>query len=206
MVLKTCSKCKRELPLSSFWAGKNRSGIYPSCKECELSARRKYLADHPLCFKCAKAPHPKGDRYCKDCVREVKRLKPRAWISRRQNLEWCKICEVRPRLPYHQYCHECKMEYQRRQRLNRRPLVPEERRKNNARRYATNLLQRGKIQRGRCVFCGGNGTEFHHYDYEDKTRNFEDVCVLCHDDAHRLIKILVDAYRYFGVKVAQLAV
>lgn len=189
--MKACSKCHQLLPLTEFWWGPNKTGTYPSCRNCESLARIQRLNRSPICKKCAINPHPLGDYYCTDCARKVKRWPQKKWVSRRTGLEWCKVCGIRERLSYHHYCHLCKQAYQRNYLLKKPRRTSKNRRKMNARQYATNLLRRGKIKRGPCVFCGKQGTEFHHFDYEDRTRNFVDVCVPCHDDAHRLIKILL---------------
>jgi len=126
--------------------------------------------------------------YCKKCDRDRKNLPPRKWISRRDGLEWCKICEKNPRLPYHQYCHDCKMEYQRQTRATKwRERHPDwkARRKSNARAYATGLLQRGKIKRGPCEVCGKPSEHFHHLDYEDRTMNFQHLCRACHNEKEK---------------------
>jgi hypothetical protein len=91
-------------------------------------------------------------------------------------------------------CHLCKNEDQNRRRAKKwaeRYATDDQKRIETARAYATGLLQRGKIKRGLCVFCGNQGTEFHHYDYERKTRNFDDVCHLCHDEAHAFLKSML---------------
>jgi hypothetical protein len=154
----------------------------------------KSLRENPNCRRCKAAPHAPGDFYCVDCSRIVRHKGPRKWFSRRTGLEWCKICGIRERLPYHHYCHLCKMEYQNRTRAKKwseRYASNDAKRIETARAYATNLLARGKIRRGPCAFCGEQGTQFHHYDYERKTRNFDDVCYECHLAAHKILRILL---------------
>lgn len=192
--MKTCSKCKRELDESRFWKHTNKAGIYPSCKECEKRKSVEAMASDPMCVRCKTVPHTPKSYYCTDCSRAVQKKPSRKWISRRTGLEWCKVCESKPRLSYHHYCRECKREYDNkrrakkwRDRYNTRPKLQ----RATARGYATGLLQRGKIKRKPCVFCGAPGVAFHHYDYLPKTRNFEDVCRACHDDAHRFLKIML---------------
>jgi hypothetical protein len=191
---KECSKCQRVLPLSAFAKWHNKAGIYPSCKECEKAHRAKYLTENPLCCRCKTKSHMNGDNYCTDCKRISKNQPPRKWVSRRTGLEWCKVCGIRERLPYHHYCFLCKRDYQNRTRskkwAERHPLNSQ-RQIATARAYATGLLQRHKIKRGPCVFCGDPGQEFHHYDYLPKTRNFEDVCCDCHDAAHKILNLLL---------------
>jgi hypothetical protein len=169
------------------------------CPKCQL------ILDDSRFFKSKY--HKSGlSTYCKDCDR-VSHGRPakRKWISRRSGLEWCKICGQRPRLSYHQYCHECKMEYQRRTRAKKwsgRHPDPESRRHANARAYATNLLWRGKIKRGPCVFCDGKSRDFHHYDYEDRTMNFDSVCRPCHVTVHQFIKSLLTICRLGRISLA----
>lgn len=192
--LKTCSKCKRDLPKSKFWRHHNKAGIYPSCIECELEARRIRLESNPLCVRCKEKPHMKGDAYCYECSRSVKRKGPPTHKKRKGGFEWCSKCNLRPRLPYHHMCHLCKMEYQNQMRTNewvKTHPIGGPREISNARQYATGLLHRGKIRRGLCVFCGQPGTQFHHYDYEPRTRNFEDVCAPCHVLAHKFLHFLL---------------
>ncbi len=134
------------------------------------------------CF--VKDKNRKDGRYptCRECVRNSKKTPPK-WRSRREGLEWCKVCGQRPRLSYHHYCHLCKMEYQNRTRAKKwaeRYGTDEKRRKDVVRHYATNLLHRGKIKRDKCAICGNKAEHFHHYDYERKTMNFDPVCTDCH--------------------------
>ena len=192
---KCCTKCKRELTLDKFWkTDKRASGYYPSCMECEKSDRLKHMQNNPMCCRCWITPHTPKSLHCYDCQRIVSNRGPRKWISRRTGLEWCKICEQRPSEENHQYCTLCRKEYTSRTREKKwakRYHTAPMRQKQTARAYATGLLARGKIKRGLCVFCGCKGTEFHHYDYLPKTMNFEDVCEMCHEDVHRVLKILL---------------
>lgn len=156
--------------------------------------RAKTLREHPLCFRCGAVPHASSDYCCNDCQRIVRNKGPRKWTSRRIDLEWCKVCGIRPRLSYHQYCFECKKEYQNRTRAKKwaeRYKTDPQRKVETARAYATGLLARGKIKRGPCVFCGDPGEQFHHYDYEPRTRNFDDVCYDCHVAVHKILRILL---------------
>jgi hypothetical protein len=42
---KTCTKCKRVLPIEQFHHDSSRpSGVYPSCKECNRKEKRRYFA------------------------------------------------------------------------------------------------------------------------------------------------------------------
>ena len=48
MNLKTCSKCKKELPVSQFWKSKTSSdGLYCYCKSCASKIRQQYQKDNP---------------------------------------------------------------------------------------------------------------------------------------------------------------
>lgn len=186
------------LALSCFGKGNNKTGIYPSCKECEREQKAMHLLINPLCCRCKVANHMEGDSYCYPCSRVSKGRGERRWISRRTGLEWCKICEQSPRLSYHQYCGACKREYDaknRKERHARKGISSVRKYKNTVRGYATGLLNRGKIKRGPCVFCGEPGVDFHHYDYLPRTRNFDDVCEKCHVEAHQLIKTLLTLSR-----------
>lgn len=190
--MKQCSKCKQQLHELCFCESRTHGGgYYPSCRQCEKRDRLTKLEDHPLCFLCNTRPHMKACRYCYPCEREKKGKGEPKWISRRSGLDKCKVCGIRPRQSYHHYCFECKREYQNRTRAKKwseRYSNNPQGRKMAARAYATGLLQRGKIKRGLCVFCGDQGTEFHHYNYEPRTRSFVDVCVTCHDSLHRTRK------------------
>lgn len=167
----------------------------PSCgngRTKMVITRKERLASHPLCYHCKYRPHTPGNWWCTECRRE-RRHGPKKWHSRRTGLEWCKVCGSNPRLPYHHYCAKCKIDYQNRTRLKKwRERHPDwqSREHANARAYATGLLARGKIKRGQCAYCDKPGTEFHHYDYHRRTRNFEDVCYCCHVKVHRVLKIM----------------
>lgn len=204
--MKTCSKCKRELEEGCFTKLKRaKDGLYPSCRECEKSARINFLETHPMCATCGKKPHINGNYYCYECDRKRKGKGPPKWSSRRTGLEWCKVCEQRPRLPYHQYCHLCKMEYQNRNRAKKwreRYSNDEDRRREVVRHYATNLLKRGKIKRGPCVFCGRPGEHFHHFDYDRKTMNFVDVCIPCHVGIHQILEAVLTLSRYGAIDLS----
>jgi hypothetical protein len=191
---KGCSKCNRVLPLSDFSKGPNRTGTYPSCRECERQHIKDRLAKNPLCYRCKKNPHMPNTSECYECSRKRRDLPPRRWVKRKTDLEWCPKCGLRPRVEKQAYCALCKLEYQKALRTKRwrdKHPIGGPRQTSNARQYATGLLYRGKIRRGPCVFCGDPGQEFHHYDYLPKTRNFEDVCCDCHDAAHKILKLLL---------------
>lgn len=197
--VKQCTKCKRFLPFDCFWKPPARKGKhYPSCIECELETKARKLGKNPLCFVCNERPHMKGSRNCYPCDRMKTGKGEKRWVSRKVGLEWCKVCELRPRLPYHHWCLICRNEYQRNNRSKKwseRYATKPERKIVVARAYANGLLQRGKIKRGPCVFCEIQSTEFHHYDYIPRTRNFDDVCSPCHDDVHRFLRIMLTIYK-----------
>lgn len=201
--MKECSKCKKVLPLYCFWRGPNKSGIYPSCKDCERHKRHERQRIRPMCFRCGLVPHAPKSEYYADCLRILQNKPPRKWVSRRTGLEWCKICESKPKLPYHQYCADCRREYDNLTRFKnrRKKYANSKRRIFTARAYATGLLQRGKIKRGPCVFCGCPGVDFHHYDYLPRTRNFDSVCEQCHVDIHRFLKILLTLMRSKAIRL-----
>lgn len=165
--------------------------------------RKAYLIRNPLCFRCESVPHMKSDVYCYPCSRIIKN-KGEPSCRRRKDLNGiCPRCLVNPR-GTQPYCPKCKLDYQNEKRAKKwheRYVNNEAKRIETARAYATGLLQRNKIRRGGCVFCGGKGTQFHHYDYELRTRNFEDVCDLCHNHAHIVLKTFVDMFRFGGVRV-----
>lgn len=196
---KTCSKCKKCLSLTAFNRGPNKTGTYPSCRECENAHRKQRLQDNPLCLTCRSAIHMAGSAYCYSCERKMKGKGDPKWVSRRTGLEWCKVCGQRPRLEYHHYCLPCKLDYQNRTRAKKwreRYSTDDLKRLDTVRHYATNLIRRGKLKRGPCVFCGAQGTQFHHWDYERKTMNFDDVCNCCHSAVHILLRFLLTIRRY----------
>lgn len=201
--MKTCSKCKRELELSCFWSWKGKPNAYPSCRECEGKARIDGILSDPVCRRCKERPHTPRAAYCYPCQREMAGKGAPKWVSRRSGLEWCKLCEQRPKLPYHQYCFLCKRDYQNRTRTKRWAdrYSTEEKSREVVRKYATNLVVRGKIKRGPCVFCGRPGVHFHHYDYFRKTRNFEDVCLVCHVQVHRFLEIVLTLSRHGAIRL-----
>jgi hypothetical protein len=135
-----------------------------------------------------------GDKYCWPCKWILKR-RPAPRKSRKRWDGLCPRCRtnVRGAQPY---CPKCKLDYQNETRAKKwaeRYATNPAKKMETSRAYATGLLQRRKIRRGLCVFCGASGTQFHHYDYERKTRNFEDVCDQCHTDVHRFLKTLLTA-------------
>lgn len=142
-----------------------------------------------LCSKCREREALGYHAYCRQCHRIYRGMTPERIRNESPDGVLCAKCKLRPRLSYHNWCRECKnastvkwlkihKDYESTQ-------------IKTARRYAYTLLQRGKIKRGPCVFCGEQGTEFHHYDYKPKTRNFDDVCTSCHKAVHIILKLLL---------------
>lgn len=161
--MKTCCRCRKTLPIDKFHKhSQKRDGLNPWCKDCE--------------FK-----------------RNVIRRGFPKWRRRTGDTTLCPKCLINER-GSQPYCPNCKKEYQNRTRAKKwseRYVGNEAKRIETARQYATGLLRRGKIKREDCVFCGNPGTQFHHYDYERKTLNFDDVCDLCHSQVHRFLEILL---------------
>lgn len=192
--MKTCSKCKVEKGEDCFVkSNRYKDGLYPSCKDCRKASKIATLAKNSLCAKCGIQPHTESHHYCYDCAREARGQSARPRYTRdSSNTTMCSKCKVNPRLSYHNYCWKCKNEDSSAWRKSKggwKNLYTEDYRKAaTARRYALWLLETGKIERGPCIFCGAPGTEFHHFDYLPKTRNFADVCESCHVDAHRFLK------------------
>lgn len=156
-----------------------------------------------LCFTCKSAAAMKGSSYCYPCERKRKGIGEPSCRRRKTDTHLCPRCLTNER-GTQPYCPRCKLDYQNETRAKKW----RERYSNNrikqietSRAYATGLLQRGKIRRCSCVFCGDTGTQFHHYDYERKTRNFEDVCDLCHSHLHIFLQTVVDIFRFQGVKL-----
>ena len=71
--LKICSKCRRELPLSSFGKDIHQpDGLEYSCKECSLKRRRDYLKTKRTKEEIfqTRANLEKGTKICSKCRRE----------------------------------------------------------------------------------------------------------------------------------------
>jgi hypothetical protein len=75
---------------------------------------------------------------------------------------------------------------------------PDQKRIAVVRKYAHTLLMAGEVERTDCVFCGAPDTEFHHYDYEDRTRNFESACGSCHGGIHEFLGSLLTIMKMGG--------
>lgn len=179
-----CSKCRSTLEESQFVKSERYSdGCYPSCKQCQTEAKLKTFRTYPLCFLCGVKPHLEGRGYCYECDR-IKKGRPIVPKFRRDpsNKTLCSRCKINPRSEYHRYCRSCqdKSFKEWRERTKKIRLPSEKRRKLSARFYVNGLLKRGKIKRQPCKYCGAPGTNFHHLDYKDRTRNIEHVCFPCH--------------------------
>jgi hypothetical protein len=172
--VKTCPQCERSLLESDFnKSRRRRDGLNTWCRYCESRAKIARRGP-PTSVRRRRGP----TNLCPRCLKSERGSQP--------------------------YCPQCKLDYQNETRAKKwsdRYANNESRRIETARAYATNLLARGKIRRHACVFCGDMGTQFHHYDYERKTRNFDDVCDLCHAHVHIFLKTLVDIFCKFGVRV-----
>jgi hypothetical protein len=192
--MKTCSKCKRELPEDQFVKSpRYRDGLYPSCKDCRRQVRRRWLATHPMCLRCGVKPHTEDHQYCYDCQRQAdKRNAGPPKFRRDSKNKRCSFCKVNPRLPYHNYCESCKSEVHRKwldanggqwhyysTRGQRAKLI--------ARRYINTQIQRGKLKRQPCEVCGCLETQAHHNDY-DKPMDIRWLCKEHHDALHRWLR------------------
>ncbi len=143
-----------------------------------------------LCSKCKTAESLKSHRYCYTCMR-LASGRPAVPKFRRDsnNKELCCKCKVEPRQGHHRYCVACRRAYNR-EWVEKRgghiaSLTPNQRRKMTARRYAYNLMRRGKLKKEPCKVCGDPNVEMHHLDYEPKTVNIEWLCPVHHVEATR---------------------
>lgn len=180
--LKTCSKCKKDLPIRRFVKSPRYfDGRHPICFFCRRESRILWLSNNPLCSRCKSEPHMPKNAYCFRCDRIKKNRSEIPKFKRRTDRrDLCCKCNERPRLKYHRYCKECKNKSTT-DSIKRRGgyfalITPERRRKQTSRHYVNTQLARGKIKRGPCVYCGKPSVEFHHLDYDDQTMNTQDVC------------------------------
>lgn len=110
MDTKSCSKCRRELPLTCFVkSSRYLDGLYPSCKECRGKLRIESLSKDPMCRSCRVVERTKGTAYCAECRRlnnlGPKRPKPVDWAAVRK---LCISCKVNPRSAGKgRLCDEC---------------------------------------------------------------------------------------------------
>ena len=190
--MKTCCRCNRELDDSCFVKSpRYRDGLTQPCKDCRKQARIKTLADNPMCARCGEKPHLDTSAYCYECDRIMKGRDVVPKFHRDpNNTTMCSRCKINPRLPYHGYCQECKNESTN-DWFKNHVKTQEEIHISRVRAYAGYLERIGEVQRTPCVFCGAPHDQWHHYDYEPKTRNFESVCLACHVVAHRFLRTML---------------
>lgn len=78
METKICSRCKKELPLSSFsWRNKERRIIAPECKDCRNIINRNIYRQNP-------------SRYINNKKLRIERL--RQWLIHYKSDKKCTIC------------------------------------------------------------------------------------------------------------------
>lgn len=178
---------------------KYKDGLTQPCKDCRRSAMAERLASNPTCSKCGERPHQPKHPYCYECQRDSKGYTKPPKFRRDSNNELCSRCKESPRARGKNYCTKCANEYMRNWLSERggswAVKTPEQRRLATVRHYAHWLVSSGKVSRTLCVFCGAPGNEFHHYDYEPRTRNFESVCTQCQGDAHRFLNSVLTIMR-----------
>ena len=197
--MKTCSKCKRELEETRFVkSDRYRDGLYPSCRECRKATRLRWLENHPLCSKCKTRPHGKGTGWCPQCDHESTFSDRSPRFVRRPNTHnpnFCSRCGWRSPRDYSPWCQPCYNEWQRAHNAKRRGDVnkfrPEQLRKKTARHYINTLIKRGKMKYGPCYLCGKPGTQKHHLNYRDRTKDVIDTCDFCHVLIHRTLRKLL---------------
>lgn len=195
--MKTCSKCKKDLPRTSFVKSPRYSdGMYPSCKDCRKAAKLKTLSDHPMCARCGEKPHLENRAYCYECDRIMKGRDVVPKFNRDpENKTLCSRCKLKPRLEYHRYCRECKNEATNSCFNNHGGhwayLGEDGRSKATVRHYANGLVKAGKISKQPCVECGNPNAQIHHLDYKPRTKNISWLCKRCHDQEHRRLKSLL---------------
>ncbi len=171
-VLKTCSKCKKDLPIKRFAKSPNyMSGRISHCCYCRKETKTLYLASFTLCIRCKSAPHRPSNPYCFDCLRTMDRRNKgeRKRTMDRSNKTLCCKCKSAPRCKHHNYCQSCKNAYTN-EWLKRkggswawRISDPVRRVKVRARAILNTAVVRGKIKRMPCEVCGNPETEAHHY-------------------------------------------
>src|SRR5207245_2599508 len=166
--MKTCSKCKKDLPQKCFVKSPRYfDGLYPLCKTCRKASLLLWLTSHTLCSKCGKASHLKYHKYCYHCLRRAKGRSQVPKFGRRAlNLHLCSKCQQHLRLRYHAYCRDCALKSNRDWKHanggNWKGLTPEQRRKAVARRYVKTRIDRGHMIRKPCEVCGHPKSEAHH--------------------------------------------
>jgi len=194
--MKTCSKCKKDLPRERFVKSpRYLDGLYPICKDCRKATRLRSLADNPLCRKCKKAPHVYKQAYCEACERKARGRTPIPKYRRKKKADGlCSKCNLRPKLKYHHWCNECKLEATRKWLSTGvmlwKNMTDEQKKKAIARGMVNRDIARGKLKKKPCEVCGALNVEAHHHKgYE--IENALDIQWLCpphHDEAERVLK------------------
>lgn len=198
--LKTCSKCKRELPLDQFVnSNRYRDGKYSSCKECRKKVSLLRLQENPLCCRCRESPHQKNQSYCLRCARIMKGRPPER--SRRKALrpDLCPACNVRPKETSRGYCRICATLAHRKWIKSRGGIWAYAtsrglRHKLVARAYVNHLIYTHKLARQPCEVCGKLEVEAHHNSYE----NALDIRWLC-EEHHQALERWIRMKRKKGV-------
>jgi hypothetical protein len=197
--VKTCSKCKRDLPEECFVKSPRYfDGKYPSCKECRKAVLQRILMEKPMCGKCGVKPHLPNHRYCEECLRFSQYGKRDRLRRKPIRPGICPNCNERPSRKGRSYCQPCNNESTRRWLKKRggtwRYLTRKGQRKKALARHLVHLhVSRGKLAKRPCEVCGNPKSEAHHhkgYDREHAT----DVRWLCkkhHDEAERVLKSLL---------------
>lgn len=109
-------------------------------------------------------------------------MKPTTTVT--TSWDFCSKCRVNPRRsPSQKWCNKCHAEYARNNRKKHSELTDEQRKRANARSYANNYKQRGKLIQEKCKECGDPNTEMHHEDY-DKPLEVTWLCRDCHLELH----------------------
>jgi hypothetical protein len=199
--VKTCSKCKRDLEEIHFVKSERyRDGLYPHCFDCRKLKRLAYLSKTKLCSRCKQRPHRNGHAWCAQCEHEANFTDRTPKFVRRPNTanpNFCSRCGERSPREYSPWCQPCFNDYQRQRnaRLRGNPVQfrPEQLRKKTARHYINTLIKRGKIKYGPCYLCGEPGTQKHHLNYRDRTKDVIDTCNFCHVLIHRALRKLLTA-------------
>lgn len=195
--MKTCSKCKKDLPRDRFVKSpRYLDGLYPICKGCRKATRLAALLTNPMCSHCKKRPHSGNHAWCDQCQR-LERGSPLIPKFRRDttNKTLCSRCRTKPKAKGHNYCRECKntsrREWAKRHGGNWKALGTEQRQKCTARKYAYNLVKRGRLQAQPCEVCGSLKAEIHHLNYNRMTLDIRWLCKKHHDEAERVKKSLL---------------
>jgi len=115
------------------------------------------------------------------------------------NGELCSKCKTEVSLNYHRYCSQCK-NLDQNQRVNAKgghwnALTPEQKHKAVVRKYAYNLVKRGKLIPKPCEVCGREPSEIHHLDYTPKSLNIKWLCDEHHVEAEREKRNLPKAHQ-----------